>query len=273
MAVRLSPGVAGYLLRMDTYRNDAIGVRIPTVESLTPHFTELTRVLLDALTVADVLQRILNTALDLVPGADLASITLRSPNGIYHTPILTDPIADELDQVQYATGEGPCVESARIPGPASALCGDLANAPEWPKFGPAAAALGVQSVLAVALLPDARPPQLTGALNLYSRKRDGVTAADRDVAFLLATHGSLALATTKARTTAELHAAQLRQAIDSRDIIGQAKGILMNRRGISSDEAFDLLRRISQDMNVQLADLARTLADRHRDLDLPLSET
>ncbi len=237
MAVRLSPGVAGYLLRMDTYRNDAIGVRIPTVESLTPHFTELTRVLLDALTVADVLQRILNTALDL------------------------------------ATGEGPCVESARIPGPASALCGDLANAPEWPKFGPAAAALGVQSVLAVALLPDARPPQLTGALNLYSRKRDGVTAADRDVAFLLATHGSLALATTKARTTAELHAAQLRQAIDSRDIIGQAKGILMNRRGISSDEAFDLLRRISQDMNVQLADLARTLADRHRDLDLPLSET
>jgi len=70
---------------MDTYRNDAIGVRIPTVESLTPHFTALTRVLLDALTVADVLQRILNTALGLVPGADLASITLRSPNGTYHT--------------------------------------------------------------------------------------------------------------------------------------------------------------------------------------------
>jgi hypothetical protein len=255
---------------MDTYRNDAVGVRIPTVESLTPHFTALTRVLLDAVTVADVLRRILNTALDLVPGADVASITLRSPKGTYQTPILTDPIADELDQAQYTTGEGPCVESARIPGPASALCGDLANAPDWPKFGPAAAALGMHSVLAVALLPDARPPQLTGALNLYSRQRSGLTEADRDVALLLATHGSLALATTQARTAAELHVAQLRRAIDSRDIIGQAKGILMNRRGISSEEAFDLLRRISQDMNVKLADLARTLADRHLDLDLPL---
>jgi len=257
---------------VDRYRNDAIAVRIPTVESLTPHFTALTRVLLDAATVADVLQRILNTALDLVPGADLASITLRSPDGTYHTPILTDPIADELDQVQYATGEGPCVESARDPGPASALCGDLANAPEWPKFGPAAAKLGMHSVLAVALLPDARPPQLTGALNLYSGQRNGFTTADRDVAFLLATHGSLALATTQARTAAELHATQLRRAIDSRDIIGQAKGILMNRRGISSEEAFDLLRRISQDMNIKLADLARTLADRHLDLDLPMSD-
>jgi AmiR/NasT family two-component response regulator len=107
-------------------------------------------------------------------------------------------------------------------------------------------------------------------LNLYSRQRNGLTAADRDVAFLLATHGSLALASTHARTVADLHAAQLRRAIDSRDIIGQAKGILMNRRGISSDEAFDLLRRISQDMNIKIADLARTLADRHLDLDLPL---
>jgi hypothetical protein len=257
---------------MDTYRNDAVAVRIPTVESLTPHFTALTRVLLDAVSVADVLQRILNTALDLVPGADMASITLRSPNGTYHTPILTDPIADELDRVQYATGEGPCVESARNPGPASALCGDLANASEWPTFGPAAARLGMHSVLAVALLPDARPPQLTGALNLYSGQRNGLTAADRDVAFLLATHGSLALATTQARTAAELHVAQLRRAIDSRDIIGQAKGILMNRRGISSEEAFDLLRQISQDMNVKLADLARTLADRHRDLDVPVPD-
>ncbi|HEY0805910.1 MAG TPA: GAF and ANTAR domain-containing protein, partial [Pseudonocardiaceae bacterium] len=148
-------------------------------------------------------------------------------------------------------------------------CGDLAVAPEWPRFGPAAAALGMRSVLAVALLPDARPPQLTGALNLYSRERDGLTEGDRDIALLLATHGSLALATTQALTAAELHAAQLRAAIDSRDIIGQAKGILMHRRGISADEAFDLLRRTSQSMNVKLADLARTLATRHLELDLP----
>lgn len=244
-------------------------IGVATLESLTPHFTALTRVLLDAVTVADVLNRLTTVALDLIPGAALASITLRGPDGTFHTPILSDPLAEKLDLIQYETGEGPCVEAAREPGPASALCGDLATSTDWPRFGPAAEALGMRSVLAVALLPDARPPQITGALNLYSRERDGLTPADRDIALLLATHGSLALATTQALTTAELHAAQLRAAIDSRDIIGQAKGILMHRRGITSDEAFDLLRRTSQSMNIKLTDLARTLAARHQELDLP----
>jgi hypothetical protein len=240
-----------------------------TLDSLVPHFTSLTRVLLDAVTVADVLDRLTGAALGLIPTADLASVTLRAPNGTYHTPMLTDPLAEQLDQIQYEAGEGPCVESARNPGPASAICGDLATTAEWPTFGPAAAALGMRSVLAVALLPDARPPRLTGALNLYSSQRDGLTEADRDIALLLATHGSLALATTQALTAAELHASQLRAAIDSRDIIGQAKGILMHRRGITSDEAFDLLRTASQAMNVKLADLAQTVATRHLELDLP----
>lgn len=248
---------------------DGSEVRVASLESLVPQFGELTRVLLDAVTVAEVLDRLTNVAVDLVPAADLASVTLRAPDGTYHTPMLTDPLAERLDQIQYDTGEGPCVEAARDPGPASSVCGDLATSLEWPRFGPAAAALGMRSVLAVALLPDARPPQLTGALNLYSRERGGLTTADRDIALLLATHGSLALATTQALTAAELHAAQLRAAIESRDIIGQAKGILMHRRGLTSDEAFELLRRTSQDMNVKLADLARTLATRHLELDLP----
>ncbi|HEX4721611.1 MAG TPA: GAF and ANTAR domain-containing protein [Pseudonocardiaceae bacterium] len=248
---------------------DGSQVRVVTLEALAPHFGELTRVLLNAITVADVLDRITTVALDLVPAADLASITLRAADGSYHTPVLTDPLAEELDQIQYDTGEGPCVEAARDPGPASSVCEDLSTALEWPRFGPAAAALGMRSVLAVALLPDARPPQLTGALNLYSRERNGLTPADRDIALLLATHGSLALATTQALTRAELHAAQLLAAVESRDIIGQAKGILMHRRGLTADQAFELLRHTSQGMNVKLADLARTLATRHLELDLP----
>jgi AmiR/NasT family two-component response regulator len=66
-------------------------------------------------------------------------------------------------------------------------------------------------------------------------------------------------------------AENLRRAIDSRDVIGQAKGILMQRRGIGADEAFVLLRRTSQQLNVKLAELARTLATRHTELDLPRS--
>ena len=83
------------------------------------------------------------------------------------------------------------------------------------------------------------------------------------------THASLILAGTHAVERAELHYTQLQQAIASRDVIGQAKGILMDRRGISADEAFDLLRHTSNDLNVKLADLAATLATHPANHDLP----
>jgi GAF domain-containing protein len=151
-------------------------------------------------------------------------------------------------------------------GPAVALSGDLDAETAWPKFAPAALAYGCASIVSTALLPDTRQPRLSGALTVYSRQRGGLTSADRDIALLLATHASLALATTHAVTTAELRVAHLRKAIESRDVIGQAKGILMQRRGISADEAFGVLRRTSQDLNVKLADLAGALSARHTEL-------
>jgi hypothetical protein len=240
----------------------------PLGSPLVEQFTQLTRSLLDASTVGEALERILVACTEAIPGVDVASVTLRSPDGSFHTPAETDEIAYQLDQVQYSTGEGPCVDAARMPGPALAFSDDLANDPNWPLFGPAAASSGMGSLLSTALLPDARPPQLTGALNLYSRKSFGFRPEDRTTALLLATHASLALAATQARTTAELNTVELRKAIDTRDVIGQAKGILMHRRGITADEAFDVLRTTSQSLNIKLADLAATLAKRHTEIEL-----
>ncbi|HEX6347399.1 GAF and ANTAR domain-containing protein [Umezawaea sp.] len=240
----------------------------PSSSPLVEQFTALTRSLLDAETLGEVLDRILVACTRAIPAVDVASVTMRDPDGTFHTPTETDSIGYELDQVQYATGEGPCVDAARMPGPALACSDDLANDPNWPRFGPAAAARGMGSLLSTALLPEARPPQLTGALNLYSRKTHGFRPEDRTTALLLATHASLALAATNARTNADLDVAQLRKAIDTRDVIGQAKGILMHRRGITADEAFDVLRTTSQSLNVKLADLASTLASRHHEIEL-----
>ncbi|WNV83947.1 GAF and ANTAR domain-containing protein [Umezawaea sp. Da 62-37] len=234
---------------------------------LARQFAQLTRSLLDAPSVGDVLNRVVFAALEAIPDASVVSVTLRAPDGSFHTPVQTDPLANEIDQVQYATGEGPCVHAARMPGPGLAESGDLANDPNWPLFGPASAARGMNSLLSTTLLPDAHPPQLSGALNVYSAKTGAFTAADRDTALLLATHGSLALAATRAVTAADLKLEHLRKAIDSRDVIGQAKGILMHRRGITADEAFDTLRTTSQRLNVKLAELARTFATRHREID------
>lgn len=237
--------------------------------ALAARFAELTTAMLRASTVADVLEQVVDATRRVIPGADLVSVTLRSSDGPFHTPVETDPVASELDQVQYRTGEGPCVDATRRSGPGHVRSDDLANEPAWPTFGPIAAGHGYTAVLSTTLLPDARPPRMSGALNIYSKRPGELHAAAPDTALLLATHASLALAGTEAVEMAELRQAQLRQALDTRDVIGQAKGILMTRRGISADEAFDLLRRTSQDLNIKLAELAATLAEHHTDLDLP----
>jgi hypothetical protein len=234
---------------------------------LAAQFASLTRALLNASTVADVLEQVVCGAHRLVPGADLVSVTLRSPDGGFHTPVESEPLAAELDRVQYRTGEGPCVDAARACGPAYVCSGDLAREPAWPTFGPVAAAHGYTGVLSTALLPGVRVPQLPGALNIYTRRPGVLDDRAAETALLLATHASLALAGTRAVELGQLREVHLNRALTSRDVIGQAKGILMERRGVSADEAFDLLRRTSQEMNVKLAVLATTLATRHTELD------
>jgi ANTAR domain/GAF domain len=236
---------------------------------LAAQFARLTTALLDASTVADVLEQVVRAACDVVPSADLVSITLRSSGGGFHTPVQTSPLAAALDQLQYELGEGPCVTAAALSGPAQVRSDDLERESAWPKFGPAAAARGVRAVLSVSLLPHARPPRYAGALNIYSRRSCAFGPAAHEAALLLATHASLALADTMAVNHAELMVTQLRTAVESRDVIGQAKGILMQRRGITAEDAFDLLRRASQKLNARLAEIARTLASHHTELDLP----
>ncbi|MFJ7213857.1 GAF and ANTAR domain-containing protein [Amycolatopsis sp. NPDC098790] len=245
----------------------------PPAGPLTQQFAELTRMLLDVTpTVGGVLRLVVGAASALVPGADLVSVTLREPDGTYHTPVETDAVAVRLDQVQYDHAEGPCVESARPDGPAIGWSQNLAQDPRWPSFGPAAAGFGYHSVLATALLPDALPPRRSGALNIYSSRPEAFDSRSIDLALLLATHASLALAHTEAVVAADLEREHLHRAVESRDVIGQAKGILMQRRGITADEAFDVLRRASQDLNVKLADLAVALATRHTEVDLPVAD-
>lgn len=232
------------------------------IDQLAEQFVTLTRALLDSGSVGAVLGRVVHAARAIVPGADLVSITLRSPDGAFHTPVETDRIASELDQLQYRFREGACVEAASPSGQAIAASDDLAVDPRWPRFGPAAARLGFRSLVSAALLPDAVSPQLSGALNVYSSAPHGIDPRSRTVLLILATHASLALATTRAVTRSELESEQLRDALDSRDAIGQAKGILMARRGVSADEAFNLLRRTSQEMNIKLRDVAEMLTSR-----------
>ncbi|OKJ91927.1 GAF and ANTAR domain-containing protein [Amycolatopsis sp. CB00013] len=236
---------------------------------LAGQFVELTRLLLAASTPAQVLEQVVAAAYRVVPGADLVSVTLRAPDGTFHTPVSTGEVALELDEVQYRAGTGPCVDAADSGSPGYIRSEDLKAEKRWPDFSAAAVRHGYTAILSTVMMPDATPPRVPGALNIYSRRPGALDSRAQDSALLLATHGSLALAGTTAVSRAELESSHLRRAVESRDVIGQAKGILMQRRGLTADEAFDLLRRTSQDLNVKLAEVAQTLASRHSELDTP----
>jgi GAF domain-containing protein len=234
---------------------------------LAREFAALTRTLLAASTVAQVLGQVVAAAQTVIPAAQLASVTLRSTDGAFHTPVQTDPIAAALDQQQHQSGRGPCVDAARPDGPAMAMAGDLATDARWPEFAAASVRAGYRSVLVTTLMASPGRAGLGGALNLYARGPGAFVPADQDQALLLATHAALAVATTQAVSAADLERSQLNAAIASRDVIGQAKGILMARQGLGAEEAFDVLRRTSQDLNVKLVELARTVAEHPAALD------
>jgi GAF domain-containing protein len=213
--------------------------------------------------VAGVLERIIHAAQVVVPGAELVSVTLRAADGGFSTPVETSSLATRLDQLQYRCGEGPCLTATAVDGLGVAASSNLAHERQWPRFGPAAAELGVAAVLAVGLFPGGSPPRW-GALNLYSFTPGGLDSTDRDVALLLAAHAATALHGARVAAAAELRATQLEYALEARDVIGQAKGILMQRRGCDARAAFDVLRRASQSLNVKLRDVAATFVE-HRD--------
>ncbi|WP_459712229.1 ANTAR domain-containing response regulator [Actinophytocola sp. KF-1] len=205
---------------------------------------------------------VVDAACDVVPGADLAGATVRGSDGAFLGAAATDEAGAELDRVQYGACDGPLLEADGGP---PVLAGDLRTETRWSEFTSAAARHGVRAVLATGFLR-ADPAEPGGALVLYSRTAGGLTEDDRDAALLLVTHGSLALARCRAAEQADLLRINMKRAIESRDLIGQAKGILMKREGISAAAAFELLRRTSQDRNVKVADLARTIIARHDDL-------
>jgi hypothetical protein len=244
-----------------------VGSKIDSAWPL-PELGRLAQALLVADTVDGVLKRVVYAAHFLIPHADVVSITLRLGDRDYYTPVETDPVGVELDELQYAYDEGPCLDAANAAGPAYAHSGDLADDGTWPTFGPKMAERGYSSILSTALLVRPEPEPFTGALNIYGRERHRFDVFARDMAFVLATYASFAVAAARDRARSEetlakvrTEATNLHKALETRTVIGQATGILMARRGLTADEAFNVLSRASQHHNVKLVQLARLLAE------------
>lgn len=212
-------------------------------------FAEVARSLAGADTLDATLQRIVQQAVQTVQGAEYASISLIRARREVQTVTATDDICNRVDQVQYETREGPCLDA--IWDKETVLVGDLSSTDRWPDFSARAVELGVCSILAFRLfLHEDR----IGALNLYASKAHSFTAECDRVGAVFAAHA--AVAWDHARRVDGLRAAN-----DTRALIGQAQGVLMAQRKITADAAFALLREASQRRNVKLRDLAHDVVE------------
>ncbi|MGH9073995.1 MAG: GAF and ANTAR domain-containing protein [Acidimicrobiales bacterium] len=213
------------------------------------------RTLHAAVGVGATLQAIVDLAVDTVEACDAAGIFVLDDTGGVSNPAYAGVVVGDVDALQISLKEGPCLDAIVKQGVFYAA--DLADDPRWASFGPQASASGFRCLLAVPL----RDHGTLGALNLYAAYPSAFGIIDRAKASTLATLAGPTLAGMQAHEAEETRAENLQAALVTRELIGQALGILMERERISGDQAFDILRRASQHLNVKLREVARRLVE------------
>lgn len=220
---------------------------------LTALHEALARVALGGRGLAEVLSEIAGIARQSLPGSEASSITLIRGETAF-TAAFDGQMAMDADELQYVRGYGPCVDAGRV-GQVF-LVEDMRNELRWPDYAKHVAAQGVRSSLSVPL-----PFQgiTIGALNNYSAVPGAFAESDVAVGEEVAAWVALAVgnADLSARTMQDL--ARMRAAMESRAVIDQAKGILMERHKFTEDQAFGDLSRASQNLNIKLRDVADEL--------------
>ncbi|MDQ3932679.1 MAG: GAF and ANTAR domain-containing protein, partial [Actinomycetota bacterium] len=211
-------------------------------------FAEIARELASPRSLDETLQRAVDFAARTIDGCDSATISFVHRGGKISSPAFSDPFGRDADALQYEVGEGPCLTAIREHK--THLVDDLGEEERWPKFRERALELGVRSMLTFRLFLE---HDTLGALNLYSRRSHAFDDDAVTVGTIFASHSAVAL-------KAAISEAGQEAAIQSRDVIGQAKGIIMERQGLSADAAFNLLREISQRENRRIRDLADEIA-------------
>jgi hypothetical protein len=191
------------------------------------------------------LARITAAAVEVLPEVDYASISVKHADGGLETFAATDDVLVRIDATQYELQEGPCyqtaVETVHVTAPR------LAEDPRFPRYAPTAVAAGIQAQAGIRLF---ETDSSNGALNLYGR-RAGSFEDVSTIGELFAHQAATALAYARQVT-------QLQEAVRTRQLIGQAVGVVMERFGLDDARAFGFLTRLSQDTNVKL----RTVAER-----------
>ncbi len=195
------------------------------------------------------LQAITATAIKVVPGAEECGISYVIGRSTIEPRASTGDLPREIDALQERIKEGPCLDA--VWEQEVVRVDDVSADDRWPQFARQASELGVGSMMCFQLF--VQGDQL-GAMNLYAGGRGAFDDECQEIGLMFAAHAGVAVAGAE-------HEEHLRAAVSSRDVIGQAKGILMERHKLTADQAFGVLARISQQLNRKLVDVAREVSD------------
>ena len=214
-------------------------------------FETLARLIYTGTTFDEVYQHLVDTAPRVVEGCDHASLMLARRDG-YETAAASDNVARHIDTLERELGEGPCVDA--IDDEAGQIDPDISKHSAWPRL--AERVLAETPVRGMAGFRIVLEGQKVGALNLFS-DTPGKFDAHGAQGAVLASFASVALISVANHERAE----SLRRGLESNREVGKAIGLMMAAHQIGSDEAFDLLRRASNDMNMKLTEVAREVIE------------
>lgn len=238
-----------------TVPSEETGERAPGLQNIDPigaealatRLGDIARELQQKDDVDSMLAGIVHAALELVPHASDASVSLITGRRMIDSRAASSDMPRRVDALQSETGQGPCMEASYDKRIVSVP--DLSTEPRWPDFSRRAFELGARSMLSFQLFLDG---DHLGALNLFGSDVGVFDAESERIGALVAAHAAVAVAGSQQVT-------QLTLALDTRDLIGQAKGILMERYKITAQQAFLLLSRASSELNIKLRDVAERL--------------
>lgn len=214
---------------------------------------ELSALLLSTEDVEEALRHLARMAVQVIPDGPSCGITVVR-DGHPATVVYTGPLPRTVDEAQYARDDGPCLQAIRTRSPVTSQ--DLAVEHRWGDYPAVALAAGARGIYAHPLVVDGRA---VGALNLYALEPDLFPERVRQVATHFADHAGVLLAAVFRHASQVELTGQLQTALSSRAVIDQAIGIIMAERRCGQDEAFDILRKASNDRNVKLRDVAQRL--------------
>ena len=213
-------------------------------------FDELGRITLAEHSLESVVRTVTELTARVLPGEPTASVTILR-GGRASTVASSGSLALELDEEQYRLGAGPCLSAAATGQPSEIA--DTRTDQQWPEFAALAAEAGCDSMVSYPLPGQER---VSGALNVYARQLTTADQRTRDLLARLTAYAVVPVSNMYLYEAAVERAEHLQSALDSRAVIDQAKGILMERFRLTPDAAFQALTRVSMETNTKVRDVA-----------------